>query len=85
MKKILRCDNPADNMVLKVFFIISFPPCVPSYHPRLTSSWRNVVFSTAQGNSATNIGKTSQKGAPEPERPNRSVVIKKKYKGLILI
>ncbi len=44
-KKILRCDNIAHNMVFNVSFVISVPPCVPSYHPRLTSSWSNVAQS----------------------------------------
>ncbi len=62
-------------MVLTVFFVISFPPCVPPYHPRLTSSWRMFLNrSTTPRDSATDIEKTSQKGVPERERPNRSVV-----------
>ncbi len=44
-KKILRYNNTVDNMVFKVFFVISFPPCVPFYHPCLTSSWSNVAQS----------------------------------------
>ncbi len=44
-KKILRCDNTANNMVFKVFFVISVPPCVPSYHSRHTSLWSNVAQS----------------------------------------
>ncbi len=44
--KSLQGDNTAANMVLKLFFVISlFPSCVPSYHPRLTSSWSNVAQS----------------------------------------
>ncbi len=73
MIKVLRCDNTADDMVLKVFFVISFPPCVPSHHSRLTSG-SNVVHITALRDSAIDIEKTSQKGALGRERPNRSVV-----------
>ncbi len=61
--------------VLKFFFVISFLPCVPSYHHRLTSS-RGILLnrSTALRDSATDIKKTSRKGAPEREWPNRSIV-----------
>ncbi len=77
MIKILRCDNTADNIALKVIFVILFPLYVPSYHPRLTSSWSNVAqCSTAPRDSATDIDQTSQNVAPEREPPNRSVVIR---------
>ncbi len=62
--------------MLKFFFVISFPPCVPSHHTCLTSSGSNVAqSSTAPRDRSTNIEKTYQKGALEQERPNISVVM----------
>ncbi len=66
-------------MVFKVFFVISFQPCVPSYHPCPTGVTL-LNCSTVPRDSATNIEKTSQNGAPERKRPNRSVVIIMKMK-----
>ncbi len=49
--RIFTDKNSLDGIILlikwffKVFFVISFPPYVPSYHPRLTSSGSNVVQS----------------------------------------
>ncbi len=34
-KKILICDDTADNMIFKVVFVISFLLCIPSYYPPL--------------------------------------------------
>ncbi len=61
-------------MVFKVFFIILFTRCVLSYHRHLTSEVMLLNRSTAPRDSATDIEKTSQKGVPERERPNGSVV-----------
>ncbi len=41
--KILRWDNTATNIIFIILFVISFPSCIPSYHPRLSSSWSNVA------------------------------------------
>ncbi len=71
----LRCDNTNDNIVLKVFFAISFPlvflPTTLASLP-LRVMWLN--YSTTLRDSATNIEKLSRKGTPERGRPNRSVV-----------
>ncbi len=70
-----KCDNIADNMVFKVFFVISFPPCIPSYN--LASLPPGIMLlnrSTSLRDSTIDIKKPPQKDAPEQERPYRSVV-----------
>ncbi len=57
-------------MVFKVFFVVFLPTTLALPGVMLLSR------STALRNSATNIEKTSRKGAPEQERPNTSVIIK---------
>ncbi len=57
--KILRCDNTADNTVFKMFFVISFPPCVPTTLASLPPGVMSLNRSIAPGDSATNIKRTS--------------------------
>ncbi len=65
-------------MVFKVFFLFSrfhfvfLPTTLASLSPRVMLLNRSI----APRDSATDTGKTSQKGMPEGERPNRSVVKK---------
>ncbi len=68
-------------MILKFFLLSCF--CLVFLPTTLPSLPRGVMLlnpGTTRRNSATDIGKTSRKGAPERERPNRSVVKKKKKK-----
>ncbi len=61
-------------MVFKVFFVISFLPCVPFY--QLVSLPPRVMLhncSIAPRDSATDIEKNPEK-VPEREQPKRSVV-----------
>ncbi len=60
---------------LKLFLLFRFdlvflPTTLASLPPRVML----LNHSTAPGDSATEIEKTSQKGVPERERPNRRVV-----------
>ncbi len=59
-KKILRCDNTADNMVFKVFFIISFLPSVSTTLASLPPGVMLLNRSTPPKESATNIKKVFQ-------------------------
>ncbi len=52
---------------IKVFFIISFPPCIPTTLTSLRPRVMLLSRSTTSGDSATNIKKTSRKGAQEQE------------------
>ncbi len=75
MIKILRYDNTVDIWFLKFFllsrFHLVFPPTtLASLPPGVMLLNR----STTLRDSATDIEKISRKGAPERERPNRSVV-----------
>ncbi len=72
-------------MVLKVFFVISFPLVFLS--PTLASLPPGVMLHnccTTLRDSATDIKKTSQKGAPKREQPNRSVLKRKTVKTAVL-
>ncbi len=69
------CANTADNMVFKVFLLSRFRLVfLPTTLFSLPSGVMLLNRSTTPRDSATDIEKTSRKGAPERERPNRSVV-----------
>ncbi len=77
--KNLWCDITADNMVFQIFLLSRFrhvflPTTLASLPPGVMLLNR----STTQRDSATDIEKTSQKGAPEWERPNRRSAVKPK-------
>ncbi len=63
-------------MVFKVFFLLSQFRLVflPTTHASLPPGVMLLNRSNAPRDNATNIKKTSQKGMPERERPNRSIV-----------
>ncbi len=63
MKKILRYDNSADNMVFKVFFLLSrfYLVFLPTSLDSLPPAVMLLDCSSAARDSATDIEKTSQK------------------------
>ncbi len=69
-------DNTSNNLVFKVFFLLSRFHLVflPTTRTSLPFGVMLLNRSTAPRDSATDIKKTSQKNAPEREQPNRRVV-----------